>query len=147
MPTLYYAGPLFTAAERDWNAGNVERLRRVLAPTTVLVPQEFCAALDQVPGPRDYGAIFRACVDHLHGSDAVLAILDGPDGDSGTAWEMGYAFARGIPVIGLRTDWRPAEDGSSNCMLSRGCRRVVRDLDGALGALQELLGVPLLQLR
>jgi nucleoside 2-deoxyribosyltransferase len=37
---------------------------------------------------------------------AVLAILDGPDVDSGTAAEIGYAAAIGRPVVGLRTDIR-----------------------------------------
>jgi nucleoside 2-deoxyribosyltransferase len=43
-------------------------------------------------------------------SDAVLAILDGTDVDSGTACEIGYAAALGKKVIGLRTDFRLAAD-------------------------------------
>lgn len=43
-------------------------------------------------------------------SDAVLAILDGVDVDSGTASEIGYAYARGKRVYGLRTDFRLAGD-------------------------------------
>jgi nucleoside 2-deoxyribosyltransferase len=43
-------------------------------------------------------------------SDAVFAILDGVDVDSGTAAEIGYAFARGKRVCGLRTDFRLAGD-------------------------------------
>ena len=40
---------------------------------------------------------------------AELAVLDGPDVDSGTAAEIGWAAARGCPVIGLRTDFRLAD--------------------------------------
>lgn len=43
-------------------------------------------------------------------SDAVLAILDGVDVDSGTASEIGYAYAKGKKVYGLRTDFRLAGD-------------------------------------
>jgi nucleoside 2-deoxyribosyltransferase len=43
-------------------------------------------------------------------ADAVVAVLDGVDVDSGTAAEIGYAFARGTPVIGYRGDVRPAGD-------------------------------------
>ena len=43
-------------------------------------------------------------------SDAVFAILDGVDVDSGTAAEIGYAFAKGKRVCGLRTDFRLAGD-------------------------------------
>jgi nucleoside 2-deoxyribosyltransferase len=38
--------------------------------------------------------------------DAVVAVLDGPDVDSGTASEVGYAFALGKLIIGYRGDIR-----------------------------------------
>lgn len=38
--------------------------------------------------------------------DAMLAVLDGPDVDSGTAAEIGYACARGRPIVGYRGDFR-----------------------------------------
>ena len=34
----------------------------------------------------------------------VIANLDGLHIGSGTAWELGYAYAKGIPAIGLKTD-------------------------------------------
>jgi nucleoside 2-deoxyribosyltransferase len=42
--------------------------------------------------------------------DALVAVLDGVDVDSGTAAEIGYAFARGKPIIGYRGDVRLAAD-------------------------------------
>lgn len=39
-------------------------------------------------------------------SDEIFAILDGPDVDSGTAAEIGYAFGLGKKINGLRTDKR-----------------------------------------
>jgi nucleoside 2-deoxyribosyltransferase len=38
----------------------------------------------------------------------MVAVIEGADADSGTSWEMGYAYARGIPVISIRTDFRMA---------------------------------------
>lgn len=141
LPALYYAGPLFTDAERAWNAANAAHLRRHFRGVEVLVPQEFCAAFDAPPGQKpDHGSIFGACLANLERATAVLAVLDGADADSGTCFEAGFAVARGIPVIGLRTDWRPAEDGAANCMLTRSCRTVVRDLDAACTALATFLG-------
>lgn len=52
----------------------------------------------------------RANTERIDRSDAVFAILDGVDVDSGTAAEIGYAFARGKRVCGLRTDFRLAGD-------------------------------------
>ncbi len=140
-PALYYAGPLFTDAERAWNALNAAQLRAHFVGVDVLVPQEFCAAFDAPPGQKpDHGSIYGACLANLERAAAVLAVLDGPDADSGTCFEAGFAVARGIPVVGLRTDWRPAEDGAANCMLTRSCRTVVRDLDAACRALVTFLG-------
>ncbi|MCC6944247.1 MAG: nucleoside 2-deoxyribosyltransferase, partial [Thermomicrobiales bacterium] len=44
----------------------------------------------------------------------MVAILDGVDVDSGTAAEIGYAFARGKHIEGLRTDWRLTGDNEGS---------------------------------
>jgi len=140
MPTLYYAAPLFTEAERAWNAMNAARIRERFPASTVALPQEFCAAFDKHPGKPDFAGIYRTCIEELGRADAALCIIDGPDADSGTSFEDGYALARGIPVVSLRTDWRPAEDGAGNCMLVRSSVAVCRTLDQALEALARYLG-------
>jgi len=40
----------------------------------------------------------------------MVAVLDGPDVDSGTAAEIDYACARGKPIIGYRGDFRLSAD-------------------------------------
>jgi nucleoside 2-deoxyribosyltransferase len=67
----------------------------------------------------DFTTIFRRNVESIEISEAVVAILDGSDSDSGTAWECGYAYAKGKPVIGVRTDFRISEDSNLNAMLSQ----------------------------
>jgi hypothetical protein len=47
-------------------------------------------------------------------ADGVVAILDGVDVDSGTAGEIGYAFAKGKRIYGLRTDFRLAGDNEGS---------------------------------
>ena len=42
--------------------------------------------------------------------DIVIAVLDGPDVDSATASEIGYAFARNKPIVGYRGDFRLSSD-------------------------------------
>jgi len=42
----------------------------------------------------------------IDGSDGIIAILDGPDVDSGTAAEIGYAFGQGKCILGYRGDFR-----------------------------------------
>jgi len=61
----------------------------------------------------------------MNESRCILAWLDGPDSDSGTSFEVGYAFAKGIPVIGIRTDFRLNQERGVNVMLSRACAAFV----------------------
>jgi nucleoside 2-deoxyribosyltransferase len=48
--------------------------------------------------------IFSRCKAHLDDADMVIAVLDGPQTDDGTAWEIGY-FYRGksdrVKIIGI----------------------------------------------
>ncbi|MGH2912324.1 MAG: nucleoside 2-deoxyribosyltransferase [Solirubrobacteraceae bacterium] len=47
---------------------------------------------------------------NIEQADALLAILDGTDVDSGTAAEIGFAAALKKPIVGLRLDKRQAGD-------------------------------------
>lgn len=93
---LYFAGPLFSAAERAWNLELVAVLRA--SGHDVFVPQ------DQAPGKRAAG-VFATDVGGIDWADALVAVMDGPDPDSGTAWECGYAYGR-KPIVLVRTDFR-----------------------------------------
>ena len=94
---LYFAGPLFTTPERTWNAEVTSALRA--AGHEVFLPQE------QEPG-LDGPGIFANDVGGIDWADGLVAIMDGPDPDSGTAWEVGYAFGTNKPVVLVRTDVR-----------------------------------------
>ncbi|MDR1533629.1 MAG: nucleoside 2-deoxyribosyltransferase [Planctomycetota bacterium] len=123
---VYFASALFTQVEKRWNRLLAESLIRAMPGLIVVLPQDFKVA-GKYNDPRHYGALFRMCVEALDASDAVLATLDGAEVDSGVAWEVGYAYARGKPVVGLRTDYRPGAEFGVNIMLSRSCRFLVRE--------------------
>ena len=59
----------------------------------------------------EIGGNNRAGIDR---ADAVFAILDGVDVDSGTAAEIGYAFAKGKPILGYRGDFRLSADNEGS---------------------------------
>ncbi len=123
---IYFAASLFTQVERKWNRMLADALTEALPGLDVVMPQDFKTA-GKYNDQRHYGALFRMCVDGVSSSDAVLAVLDGAEVDSGVAWEMGYAYARGIPVVGVRTDFRPGAEHGVNIMLSRSCRYLIRE--------------------
>ena len=49
-----------------------------------------------------------------------LRSWDGSDSDSGTSWEIGYAYATGKPIVLIRTDIREGAGtaGPNNAMLA-----------------------------
>ncbi|MBA2963122.1 nucleoside 2-deoxyribosyltransferase [Ramlibacter sp. MAH-25] len=116
--------------------------------------------------PATAARIYRHNVAHIDGCDAVLANLDffrGPEPDSGTCFEVGYAVARGKPVVGYVPEsgsfaqrirqrhpaavggtavdadgWQLEEFGLPlNLMLAVPCRIVVGDIRVALAALRD----------
>lgn len=123
---IYLAASLFTQVERKWNRMLTEALKAQLPDLDIVMPQDFKTA-GKYNDSRHYGALFRMCVEGVDSADAVLAILDGPEVDSGVAWEMGYAYARGKPVVGVRTDFRPGAEHGVNIMVSRSCRFFLRE--------------------
>ena len=128
MPIVYFAGPLFTQGERLWNSSLADQLRG--HGFEVILPQTTGNGMVTVDGSADAEAIFRRNVSDLERSDVVMAVLDQADPDSGTAWEVGYAFHLGRPIVGVRTDFRAGgdEDRSANVnlMLSRSCQELVQ---------------------
>jgi nucleoside 2-deoxyribosyltransferase len=120
MINVYFAGPLFTMAEKQFNIA----LSRELTTTyrnyfTVFLPQNECFS---VTDPKKIANICKAGIDR---SDIVLAVADGSDCDSGTAWEIGYSYEK-KPIILLRTDFRKNLDsGSFNLMLSSFANSIV----------------------
>lgn len=123
---LYFAGPLFTQAERDWNRRVAARL--VEAGHEVFLPQDEVKSIATL----EADAIFRIDIDGVRSADAVVAVLDGADPDSGTSFECGLAFALGIPIAVVRTDFRAGGDAlpgqklaTINLMLSQAAAAIV----------------------
>ena len=135
---VYFAGPLFTAAERSWNAEVAAALR--VAGHEVYLPQE------TEPG-KDAAGVFASDVGGIDWADAVVAIMDGPDPDSGTAWEVGYAF-REKPIVLVRTDLRtlarplggynPMLTGAATIRLDLPASTTTEVADAIIGALERL---------
>jgi nucleoside 2-deoxyribosyltransferase len=119
---LYLAGPLFTQAERRW----LRELGEAFAARghDVFLPQDD-AGLPLLQEPPDFHGAFEGCRDAIERCDAVVAVFDGADADSGTAWECGFAYARSRPVVAIRTDFRGGEDSGLNLMLRRSSAAVV----------------------
>ena len=129
---IYLAAPLFSEAERDYN--------RVIAG--LLTENFFDVYLPQDTGDThaersidEHRRIFEQNKNALESADAVVAIIDGADADSGTAWEMGYAAAQGKPVIAIRTDFRTVGHSELVNLMLEQSSVVVKSKDELLAAL------------
>lgn len=125
MKKIYLAGPLFSLAEREFNILFAQMLESKMKEVEVILPQERASKfLSLENGMR---LIFEDCLKMVDEADIVVAVLDGPDADSGTSVELGYAYAIKAPIIGIRTDFRISEDKGLNLMLSNICSTLIID--------------------
>lgn len=116
MKTVYLAAPLFSEAECDFNRKLKGELHSL--GFKVFLPQEDSNNVHDKTNRQKI--IFNKNLTGIENSDLIVAVIDGADVDSGTAWEIGYAFAKGKPVIGLRTDFRTLGiEGTVNLMIER----------------------------
>ncbi len=81
---------------------------------------------------------------NLDQADVLIALLDGPQVDDGTAWEIGYFFSirERSRIIGIRTDVRNAGESSNsvvNAMIEMSCGRVVRSVEELLETLSAMI--------
>jgi nucleoside 2-deoxyribosyltransferase len=129
-PRVYVAGPLFDEGERWW----IEQVEALVAE------QGFVTFLPHRDNPpKDQYNVRQIFENDLRGvdqCDVVVASLNGVTTDDGTAWELGYAYARGKYIIGLHTDWRMRfAHEVVNLMMECSIDRMVRSLDELRDAL------------
>ncbi len=116
MKNVYLAAPLFSDAECDFNRKLRDEIKSM--GFKVFLPQEDSNNIKDEKNRQQI--IFSKNLAAIGKSDILVAVIDGADVDSGTAWEIGYAFAKGKPVIGLRTDFRTLGiEGTVNLMAER----------------------------
>ena len=115
---IYLAGPFFNERE----LACVERAEEILLSRGFSV---FSPRLNEVRDRESCGAeqwsreTFENDRSHIAWADAVVMLYHGAYSDSGTAWEAGYAYAAGKPVIVVHLE--DAESGS-NLMVHEGCQ-------------------------
>lgn len=122
---IYFAAPLFTQAERIWNQTLAKTIVQQDPKIEVFLPQ-IESEKAYINGSLDFSKVQQICLNGIDSSDVLVAVLDGPDSDSGTCFECGYAFSKGKKLIGIRTDLRAGEDQGLNAMLNQSCAEVIR---------------------
>ena len=126
---IYIAGPLFSIAEGEFTYYVQDKLESygliVYRPSPVIDnPEKDHPELDA----------FQKDVEAIIASKMMFAVMDGPDPDSGTSWEVGFAFGinkylRRMPIVLYRSDFRNASDSKSgvNLMLTESADSIYFD--------------------
>ena len=139
---VYLAGPMFTPYERTFLGDCAGRLRA--EGFDVFVPHEH----GLVGRDATAEAVFAVDAGGVESADAVLAVLDGPSIDDGTACEIGLFYglkqrdAERKGVVGLLTDLRGTRGESNGVNLFvEGCidasgGKIVHSFDDALELLR-----------
>ena len=112
---IYLASPFFNEEELK----NVEFAEKVLEARgfEVFSPRLNEVRVDDVVGSEAWSKeTFLNDRVNIDTCDAVVMLYYGAYSDSGTAWECGYAYAKGKPVIVVQIG------DDSNLMVHEGCR-------------------------
>ena len=139
---IYLAGSIFTPYERAFLDDCAARLRAEGFDVFVPHEQKHLVGVDVTAQ-----AVFAADAGGVEAADAVLAVLDGPSVDDGTACEIGLFYglkqhdSERKGVVGLLTDLRGERRGAfATNLFVRGCIEasggaVVGSLDDAVAIL------------
>ncbi len=142
---IYFSGPLFTPYERDY----ISACARVLREHGIdpFVPHELGMSDD----PNDPRSRAKRCFDKDFGgikdAYAMLAIINGPEIDDGTACEIGIFYSlmkRDLTkkgIIALHDDYRTREGGEGKGIngFVLGCLREVGIICTSIDEAAELL--------
>ena len=128
---LYLAGPLFSEAELKFNAWLKGKLQPFF---DVYLPQEDGGLLVEMVAdgmPPDLAArrVFGIDIRAMDECDMMLIVLDGRAVDEGAAFELGYAYAKGKPCYGLKTDPRQLLATGNNPMIDKSLKQVFGTVD------------------
>ena len=135
--TIYLAAPLFSETEQEFN----RKLRDQIVERgfSVFLPQEDSNDTTDMRHDEKQSYIFNKNFKAIDNSNLIVAILDGgSDVDSGTAWELGYAFANNKTVLALKTDFRTlGSEGIVNLMVEVSVDALATDVSGLMDALEQ----------
>lgn len=123
MKKIYLASPFFNAEELD----RMKIVKSILRKKEL----EVFAPFEHQNKHLEFGsmewrkATFKSDVDAIDACDIMVAInCQGNYDDAGTMWEIGYAFAKGIPVILFNNT-----DKTINLMIADSLHALIKSYD------------------
>lgn len=134
---VYIAGPLCNEKERKY-VENLDAVCKEIGLDTFLPHRD--AGLWKEG--KSFNEIAKKDIEGFKNCDIVIANLNGFNLGAGTAWEMGYAHAKGIPVIGIKTDRTVEESVEEISAIILGVTKIVNSLDELKREIKKLIQRP-----
>ena len=129
---IYFAGPLFSQGEKDWNLQVVKVLED--NGYEVFLPQRDgieAALLEGKSEKEKAQIIFEKDVSEIMKADILIMMLDGRVPDEGACVELGIGYANQKRCYGIKTDTRSIEiDLDLNPMISECFIKLFKDFEG-----------------
>jgi len=135
---VYVAGPLCMEEERKF-LEKIDKLCKKLGLSTFL-PHRDCGLWEKI---TDAKKIASGDLKGFDNCDFLIAVLNGFNVGAGTAWEMGYAYAKEIPIIAIKTDRKPEDSHQEISAIVYGTTKIVtsfEDLEVEMRKLIKRLG-------
>ena len=140
---IYYASPLFSEGEREYNLKIVAVLESY--GYEVFLPQRdgyLAPDLSGLTEEEKIDKIFKKDLEEVLKADIIFVLLDGRVPDEGACVELGIAYANGKRCYGMKSDARSLElDMDMNPMITGCFDKIFYDLDGEslINSLKEYL--------
>ncbi|WP_135081869.1 nucleoside 2-deoxyribosyltransferase [Terasakiella sp. SH-1] len=102
IPRIYLAGPDVFYPDPFVQSRQLKEICTAHGMEGVF-PMDAGLDISQMSKHQAAQAIYQANIELINGCDGMIANMEmfrGPGMDGGTAFEMGYATARGLPVVG-----------------------------------------------
>jgi nucleoside 2-deoxyribosyltransferase len=121
---IYVVGPLCTQEERDF----LEKIDKICKKHgfETFLPHRDCGLWKSM---KDVKRIAKGDLKGFDNCKLVIASLNGFNVGAGTAWEMGYAHAKKIQVIAIKTDRKPEESIEEISAIIAGTTKITTSLE------------------
>jgi nucleoside 2-deoxyribosyltransferase len=120
----YIAGPLCNESERKF----LEKIDKLCGKLNIetFLPHRDCGLWKEGVSFED---VAKGDLDGFENCDLLIACLNGFNVGAGTAWEMGYAYSKGIPVLAIKTDKNIGESIEEISAIILGTTKIVSSLE------------------
>jgi len=125
MKLIYIAGPLFTEEQRRY-LEKVEKAIQEIGYKTYLPHRDAGIFKRNENSGEEF---FKKDIEKINECNIVVAVLNGSEVDSGTSWEMGFAYSKNIKIYGILDDTRKPSKNLLNPMILNSTTEVVDNIE------------------